>query len=83
MQECKASLLLNKSPHDAPISSFPLKLSSPKLERSLKINELLETSLTLKKLLLMLVLFGTFMVKADGVVTLLHCTLISIDKNAS
>jgi len=42
---------------------------SVELERSLKIKERLETSSMLKKLLLMLVLFGTSMVIADGVVT--------------
>ncbi|XP_038987770.1 probable potassium transporter 14 isoform X2 [Phoenix dactylifera] len=65
----KASLLPNQLPSDARISSFRLKVPSPELERSLKIKECLETSLTLKKLLLMLVLFGTSMVIADGVVT--------------
>lgn len=44
-------------------------MPSPELERSLKIKERLEASLTLKKLLLMLVLAGTAMVIADGVVT--------------
>lgn len=44
-------------------------MPSPELERSLKIKERLETSLTLKKLLLVLVLAGTSMVIADGVVT--------------
>lgn len=44
-------------------------MPSPELERSLKIKERLESSLTLKKLLLILVLAGTSMVIADGVVT--------------
>lgn len=44
-------------------------MPSAELERSLKIKERLEASLTLKKLLLMLVLAGTSMVIADGVVT--------------
>lgn len=44
-------------------------MPSPELERSLKIKERLENSLGLKKLLLMLVLAGTSMVIADGVVT--------------
>jgi len=42
---------------------------SPELERSLKIKERLENSLTLKKTLLILVLAGTSMVIANGVVT--------------
>ncbi|XP_073006131.1 potassium transporter 7-like [Typha latifolia] len=68
-RNAKASLLPNQLPSDARISSFRLKVPSPELERSLKIKENLETSLTLKKLLLILVLFGTSMVIADGVVT--------------
>lgn len=56
-------------PSDTRITSFRLKVPSPELERSLKIKERLETSLTLKKLLLMLVLAGTSMVIANGVVT--------------
>ncbi|KAG6482159.1 hypothetical protein ZIOFF_058790 [Zingiber officinale] len=65
----KASLLPNQLPSDAHISSFRLKVPSPELERSLKIKEHLEKSIMLKKLLLVLVLFGTSMVIADGVVT--------------
>ncbi|KAH7518585.1 hypothetical protein FEM48_Zijuj09G0187000 [Ziziphus jujuba var. spinosa] len=65
----KVSLIPNQLPSDARISSFRLKVPSPELERSLKIKERLETSLTLKKLLLMLVLVGTSMVIANGVVT--------------
>ncbi|GAV65370.1 K_trans domain-containing protein [Cephalotus follicularis] len=68
-RHAKVSLLPNQLPSDARISSFRLKVPSPELERSLKIKESLETSLTLKKLLLMLVLAGTSMVIADGVVT--------------
>lgn len=68
-RHAKVSLLPNQLPSDARISSFRLKVPSPELERSLKIKEQLETSLTLKKLLLMLVLAGTAMVIADGVVT--------------
>ncbi|XP_057976555.1 potassium transporter 7-like isoform X2 [Malania oleifera] len=68
-RHAKVSLLPNQLPSDARISSFRLKVPSPELERSLKIKERLETSLTLKKLLLMLVLAGTSMVIADGVVT--------------
>lgn len=44
-------------------------MPSPELERSLKIKERLENSLTLKKTLLILVLAGTSMVIANGVVT--------------
>ncbi|KDO43185.1 hypothetical protein CISIN_1g003089mg [Citrus sinensis] len=68
-RHAKVSLLPNQLPSDARISSFRLKVPSPELERSLKIKERLETSLTLKRLLLMLVLAGTSMVIADGVVT--------------
>lgn len=68
-RHAKVSLLPNQLPSDAWISKFRLKVPSPELERSLKIKERLETSLTLKKLLLMLVLAGTSMVIADGVVT--------------
>ncbi|KAK6241370.1 hypothetical protein SCA6_006759 [Theobroma cacao] len=67
--EYEVSLLPNQLPSDTRISSFRLKVPSAELERSLKIKERLETSLTLKKLLLMLVLAGTSMVIADGVVT--------------
>ncbi|CAI0448455.1 unnamed protein product [Linum tenue] len=68
-RHAKVSLLPNQLPSDARISSFRLKVPSPELERSLKIKERLEASLTLKKLLLVLVLAGTSMVIADGVVT--------------
>ncbi|XVF01575.1 hypothetical protein REPUB_Repub04eG0100800 [Reevesia pubescens] len=68
-QHAKVSLLPNQLPLDTRISSFRLKVPSRELERSLKIKERLETSLALKKLLLMLVLAGTSMVIADGVVT--------------
>ncbi|MBA0815046.1 hypothetical protein Gohar_020822, partial [Gossypium harknessii] len=68
-RHAKVSLLPNQLPSDTRISNFILKLPSPELERSLKIKERLEASLTLKKLLLMLVLAGTSMVIADGVVT--------------
>lgn len=68
-RNAKASLLPNQLPSDARISSFRLKVPSPELERSLKIKERLETSLVLKKILLVVVLFGTSMVIADGVVT--------------
>ncbi|KAK1359260.1 Potassium transporter [Heracleum sosnowskyi] len=68
-RHANASLLPNQLPSDARISSFRLKVPSPELKRSLKIKERLESSLTLKKLLLMLVLAGTSMVIADGVVT--------------
>ncbi|KAI3930620.1 hypothetical protein MKX01_037066 [Papaver californicum] len=68
-RHAKVSLLPNQLPSDTRISSFRLKVPSAELERSLKIKEHLESSLTLKKLLLMLVLAGTSMVIADGVVT--------------
>ncbi|KAF5743934.1 Potassium transporter 7 [Tripterygium wilfordii] len=68
-RHAKVSLLPNQLPSDTRISSFRLKVPSPELERSLKIKERLESSLTLKKLILMLVLAGTSMVIADGVVT--------------
>ncbi|XP_009619127.1 potassium transporter 7 isoform X2 [Nicotiana tabacum] len=68
-RHAKVNLLPNQLPSDARISSFRLKVPSPELERSLKLKERLEASLTLKKLLLILVLAGTSMVIADGVVT--------------
>ncbi|ERN11391.1 hypothetical protein AMTRI_Chr04g244620 [Amborella trichopoda] len=68
-RHAKVSLLPNQLHSDTHISSFRLKVPSPELERSLKIKENLETSLTLKKWLLMLVLLGTSMVIADGIVT--------------
>ncbi|XP_039053869.1 potassium transporter 7-like [Hibiscus syriacus] len=68
-RHAKVSLLPNLVPSDTRISCFMLKVPSPELERSLKIKERLETPLTLNKLLLMLVLVGTSMVIADGVVT--------------
>ncbi|GAB4837738.1 Potassium transporter 7 [Ancistrocladus abbreviatus] len=68
-RHAKVSLIPNQLPSDAHISSFRLKVPSAELERSLKIKEQLETSSALKKLLLMLVLAGTAMVIADGVVT--------------
>ncbi|CAA0838155.1 Potassium transporter 7 [Striga hermonthica] len=68
-RHAKVSLLPSQLPSDARISNFRLKVPSAELERSLKIKERLEASLTLKKLLLMLVLAGTSMVIADGVVT--------------
>ncbi|PKU79486.1 potassium transporter 7 isoform X2 [Dendrobium catenatum] len=68
-RNAKASLLPNQLPSDARISSFRLKVPSAELERSLKLKEHLETSAILKKLLLILVLFGTAMVIAGGVVT--------------
>lgn len=68
-RHAKVSLIPNQLPSDARISSFRLKVPSPELERSLKIKERLESSVTLKKLLLTLVLAGTSMVIADGVVT--------------
>ncbi|WVY92859.1 hypothetical protein V8G54_031947 [Vigna mungo] len=68
-RHAKVSLLPNQLPSDARISSFRLKVPSPELERSLKIKERLENSLTLKKILLILVLTGTSMVIANGVVT--------------
>ncbi|XP_027768167.1 potassium transporter 7 isoform X2 [Solanum pennellii] len=68
-RHAKVNLLPNQLASDARVSGFRLKVPSPELERSLKIKERLEASLTLKKLLLMLVLAGTAMVIADGVVT--------------
>ncbi|KAK7353339.1 hypothetical protein VNO80_18784 [Phaseolus coccineus] len=58
------SLLVNQLPSDARISSFRLKVSSPKFERSLKIKERLENSRTLKKTT-KLVLVGTSIVIAN------------------
>ncbi|KAI4296359.1 hypothetical protein L6164_036324 [Bauhinia variegata] len=77
-RHAKVSLLPNQLPSDARISSFRLKVPSPELERSLKIKERLETSLTLKKILLVLVLAGTAMVIANGVVTPAMSVLSSV-----
>ncbi|KAF5789915.1 putative potassium transporter [Helianthus annuus] len=68
-RHAKVSLLPNQLASDTRISSFRLKVPSAELERSLKIKEYLETSLALKKLVLGMVLAGTSMVIADGVVT--------------
>ncbi|OIW17037.1 hypothetical protein TanjilG_13856 [Lupinus angustifolius] len=78
-RHAKASLLPNQLPSDAQISGFRLKVPSPELERSLKIKERLETSLTLKKILLLLVLAGTSMVIANGVVTPAMSVLSSVN----
>ncbi|RWR76274.1 potassium transporter [Cinnamomum micranthum f. kanehirae] len=75
----KASLLPNQLPSDARISSFRLKVPSPELERSLKVKESLETSLGLKKLLLVLVLAGTSMVIANAVVTPAMSVMSAVD----
>ncbi|CAL0308177.1 unnamed protein product [Lupinus luteus] len=77
-RHAKASLLPNQLPSDSRISGFRLKVPSPELERSLKIKERLETSLTLKKILLLLVLAGTSMVIANGVVTPAMSVLSSV-----
>ncbi|KAK7328153.1 hypothetical protein VNO77_22250 [Canavalia gladiata] len=77
-RHAKVSLLPNQLPSDARISSFRLKVPSPELERSLKIKERLENSLTLKKTLLVLVLAGTSMVIANGVVTPAMSVLSSV-----
>ncbi|KAK9076783.1 hypothetical protein SSX86_005117 [Deinandra increscens subsp. villosa] len=68
-RHAKVSLLPNQLASDTLISSFRMKVPSTELERSLKLKECLETSLTLKKLVLVLVLAGTSMVIAGGVVT--------------
>ncbi|KAH9603864.1 hypothetical protein KSS87_005984 [Heliosperma pusillum] len=68
-RHAKVSLIPNQLPSDARVSSFRLKVPSRELERSLKIKEWLETSLGLRKLLLVPVLAGTAMVIAGGVVT--------------
>ncbi|CAK7356984.1 unnamed protein product [Dovyalis caffra] len=68
-RHAKVNLLPNQLPSDARISSFRLKVPSPELERSLKIKERLETSVILKRLILVLVLAGTSMLIADGAVT--------------
>lgn len=68
-RKAKAGLLPNQLPSDTPISSFGLKAPSLELEMSLKVKECLENSLKIKWLLLILVLFGTSMVIAGGVVT--------------
>ncbi|MFS7967902.1 putative potassium transporter [Helianthus anomalus] len=80
-RHAKVSLLPNQLASDTRISSFRLKVPSAELERSLKIKEYLETSLALKKLVLGMVLAGTSMVIADGVVTPAmsdHVVMISV-----
>ncbi|CAJ1963491.1 unnamed protein product [Sphenostylis stenocarpa] len=77
-RHANVSRLPNQLPSDARISSFRLKVPSPELERSLKIKERLENSLTLKKTLLILVLAGTSMVIANGVVTPAMSVLSSV-----
>ncbi|KAK9734679.1 hypothetical protein RND81_04G156500 [Saponaria officinalis] len=78
-RHAKVSLIPNQLPSDARISSFRLKVPSPELERSLRIKERLENSLGLKKILLMLVLAGTSMVIADGVVTPAMSVVSAVD----
>lgn len=68
-RHANVSLIPNQLPSDSRISGFGLKVPSPELERSLIIKERLEASMTLKKILLVLVLAGTAMVIADAVVT--------------
>ncbi|CAJ1936048.1 unnamed protein product [Sphenostylis stenocarpa] len=78
-RNAKVSLLPNQLRSDARISGFRLKVPSPELERSLKIKERLETSLNLKKILLLLVLAGISMVIANGVVTPAMSVLSSVN----
>ncbi|KAM7470635.1 hypothetical protein LguiA_008818 [Lonicera macranthoides] len=78
-RNARVSLLPDQLPSDKRISSFRLKVPSPELERSLKIKEQLEASLTLKRLLLILVLAGTSMVIADGVVTPAMSVMSAVD----
>ncbi|XP_057749882.1 potassium transporter 7-like [Arachis stenosperma] len=78
-RNAKVSLLPNQLPSDARISGFRLKVPSPELERSLKFKERLESSVTLKKILLLLVLAGTSMVIANGVVTPAMSVLSSVN----
>ncbi|KAG4391080.1 hypothetical protein GLYMA_05G117500v4 [Glycine max] len=78
-RNAKVSLLPNQLRSDARISSFRLKVPSPELERSLKIKERLETSVTLKKILLLFVLAGISMVMANGVVTPAMSVLSSLN----
>ncbi|CAI8595450.1 unnamed protein product [Vicia faba] len=78
-RNAKVNLLPNQLPSDARISGFRLKVPSPELERSLKIKERLESSSNLKKILLLLVLAGTSMVIANGVVTPAMSVLSSVN----
>ncbi|XP_014516251.1 potassium transporter 7-like [Vigna radiata var. radiata] len=78
-RNAKVSLLPNQLRSDARISGFRLKVPSPELERSLKIKERLENSLTLKKIILLLVLAGISMVIANGVVTPAMSVLSSVN----
>lgn len=63
------NLLPNRQQADEHISSYKLKLPTPELERALSIKETLESKLTLKTLLLLLVLLGTSMIIGDGILT--------------
>ncbi|KAG4398615.1 hypothetical protein GLYMA_08G072500v4 [Glycine max] len=78
-RNAKVSLLPNQLRSDARISGFRLKVPSAELERSLKIKERLETSVTLKKILLLFVLAGISMVMANGVVTPAMSVLSSLN----
>ncbi|AES98621.2 putative potassium transporter [Medicago truncatula] len=78
-RNAKVNLLPNQLPSDARISGFRLKVPSAELERSLKLKERLESSFTLKKILLLLVLAGTSMVIANGVVTPAMSVLSSVN----
>lgn len=68
-RNAKVSLLPNQLPSDDHISIFGLKVPSSELERSIKTKQFLENSPTVKKLLLFMVLIGTSMMIALGVVT--------------
>ncbi|CAA2986923.1 potassium transporter 12 isoform X1 [Olea europaea subsp. europaea] len=63
------NLLPNHQRVDENISSFKLKLPTPKLERALSIKDALEHTSFLKILLLLLVLMGTSMIIGDGILT--------------
>ncbi|KAJ3693494.1 hypothetical protein LUZ60_008974 [Juncus effusus] len=63
------SLIPVQFPPDMKMSSFQLKVPTKELERAIKLKEKLESSPFLKKGVLVIALFGTAMVLADGVIT--------------
>ncbi|KAJ3698504.1 hypothetical protein LUZ61_002209 [Rhynchospora tenuis] len=63
------SLIPVQFPPDMRMSSLQLRLPSKELERSIQVKQYLESSSCLKKIVLVIVLFGTAMVLSDGVIT--------------
>ncbi|KAJ7542461.1 hypothetical protein O6H91_10G107800 [Diphasiastrum complanatum] len=65
----KISLVTKHHPGDQSLSTYKLQIPSKELERSIWIKDKLEKSLTLKRALLFITLFGTCMVIGDGILT--------------